>query len=322
VDPTAAALAQWTPVALTAGERGATIDWGDLRGLRFVEPFFHQTVERWAGNDPSPLVRTGFDTLRALDGQPSLDPAALIFHGSRCGSTLLSRLMGCVPGVLALSEPAPLNALLLADPAALAGESEVEALRLLVRALGRRRFGDERHYVLKLSSWNVTRIALFRHAFPDAALVWLMRSPDQVVSSLLADPPGWLALRHDPASARAALGIERPAPDAATFAVEALAAMLGAASGIGGKALFLDYADLPQAAWDRVAPFLGIDIRAGDIARMRDLARYGAKEAALRPFTMAAARPLAPAVRALIDQKVAPLHDALARRQRAASPGI
>jgi hypothetical protein len=317
-------LAQWTPVALTPGERGTTIDWGDLRGTRFSEPFFHQTVERWAGNDPSPLVRTGFDALRALDGEPSLDPAALIFHGSRCGSTLLSRLLGCVPGVLVLSEPAPLNALLLADPASLGGEPEAEALRLLVRALGRRRFGDERHYVLKLSSWNVTRLALFRRAFPGAALVWLMRTPEEVVASLLADPPGWFALRHDPASAYAALGIKSPAPDAASFAVEALAAMLEAASGIGGKALFLDYGDLPQAVWERVAPFLGIDIGAGDVARMRDLARYGAKEAVLRPFTAAreGTRPLAPAIRALIDQKVAPLQAALTRRQRAASSGI
>ena len=306
MEPSTTALAQWTPVALTVGERGATIDWGDLRGTRFAEPFFHQTVERWAGNDPSPLVRTGFGALRALDGEPSLDPAALIFHVSRCGSTLLSRLLGCIPGVLVISEPAPLNALLLADPGSLDGETEAQALRLLVRALGRRRFGDERHYVLKLSSWNVTRLALFRRAFPEAALVWLTRTPHEVVASVLADPPGWLALRHDPAAARATLGIEDPAPDAETFAVEALAAMLGAASGIAGKALFLDYADLPRAVWDRVAPFSGIDIGAADVARMRELARYRAKEAALRPFTAAAAgaRTLAPAILALIDQKV------------------
>jgi hypothetical protein len=319
MEPSSAELAQWTPVGFGIGERAATIDWGDLRGTRFAEPFFHQTVERWAGGNPRPLVRTGLDTLRALDGAPSLDPAALIFHVSRCGSTLLSRLLGCAPGVMVLSEPAPLNALLLADPAALDGEPPSEALRLLVRALGRRRFGDERHFVLKLSSWNITRLALFRRAFPQAALVWLGRKPHEVVASLIADPPGWLALRHDPAEAAAAFGIDHPAPDAATFCVQAVAAMLGAAAGIDGEALFLDYGDLPQAAWERVAPFLGIDIGASDLARMRDLARYQAKDAAPRPFTADAkgARSLAPAVRALVDDWAAPLHEVLARRSAA-----
>jgi hypothetical protein len=324
MDAASADLAHWTPVGLSVGAGAASIDWGDLRGVRFAEPLFDQTIERWAGDNPRPLVRTGLATLRALDGAPSLDPAAFIFHVSRCRSTLLSRLLGCAPGVLVVSEPAPLNALLLADPAALDGESATDALRLLVRALGRRRFGDERRYVLKLSSWNVTRMELFRRAFPDAAMVWVGRAPHEVVASLLADPPGWLTLRHDPAAARAAFGIDAPASDAASFCVQVVTALLGAADRIDDTALVLDYRDLPQAAWGSVASFLGIELGADDVARMRGLARYQAKEAAPRLFTADASgtRSLAPAVRAQVDGSAAPLHAALDRRRLAQVQGI
>jgi len=315
-------LGQWTPVAVSADAGAASIDWGDLRKVRFAEPFFHQTIERWAGDNPPPLVRTGLSALAPLDSAPSLDPAALIFHVSRCGSTLLSRLLGAVPGTLVVSEPAPLNALLLADPAALDGHPAVEALRLMVRALGRQRFGDERSYVLKLSSWNVTHQALFRRAFPEAAVVWLMRAPEDVVGSLIADPPGWLGLRHDPAAARAAFGIGEPASDIATFCVQIVTALLEAASGIDGSVLFLDYADLPEAAWERAAPFIGLGLRPDDVEHMRDLARFEAKEPALRPFAAppAGRPPLPQAVRALVDERAAPLYAALRGRRCRARP--
>jgi hypothetical protein len=307
---TPADLAGWTPVALDFAGAAASIDWGDLRGVRFAEPFFQQTVERWAGADPAPLVRTGLDALEALDAAPSLDPCALVFHTSRCGSTLLSRLLGTVPGVLVVAEPAPLNALLLAE------DVDVGTLRLLVRALGRRRFGDERHYVLKLSSWNVRRHAMLRRAFPAAAAIWLQRDPVAILSSLLASPPGWLGLRQSD-RAPAIFGIAEMDEGVAAFLVRALAAMLAAASDIADEALLLDYAELPEAVWSRVAPFLGIDLTPADVTRMRQEARYDAKALACRPFGGDdPARPaLAPDIGARLAASAAPLYRELERRR-------
>src|SRR6185312_2160384 len=108
-------LAPLVPVALSLDP--PAIDWGDLGGMRFSEPFFDQTIERWAGGTPPPrLLRTGFDALDALDAAPSLEPTALIFHLSRCGSTLLSRLLATLPATLVIAEPRPLNTLLMSDP--------------------------------------------------------------------------------------------------------------------------------------------------------------------------------------------------------------
>ena len=87
-------LARWTPIRFDFSGPNPSIDWADLSAERFVEPFFDQTVARWAtGPRAQPLVRTGLDVLLALDREPSLDPVGMIFHFSRCGSTLVR---GCL----------------------------------------------------------------------------------------------------------------------------------------------------------------------------------------------------------------------------------
>jgi hypothetical protein len=286
------ALAQWTPVALSVDAGGGVqVDWGDFRGFRFAEPFFGQTVERWAGGDPAPLVRTGADALEVLDEAPSLDPAGLIFHLSRCGSTLCARLLGALGGVAMLSEPGPVNDLLMAEIAgALDRARAARLLRLLVRALGRRRFGDERHLVLKLSSWNVHRIALFRDAFPDAPVVWLERDPEAVLRSLAADPPAWAAsLRRAPALAQAILGVPADSSDARNLARAVAQSLSTIAGEHTASVLRIDYRELPDAAWTKVAPFFGIPVPDDALPRLRDIARYDAKSLAPKLYVPARA---------------------------------
>jgi hypothetical protein len=317
-----ATLARFTPVALDLAVPGGTVDWGDLAGLRFAEPFFDQTVERWAGGDAPRLVRTDLAALAALDDAPSLDPSALIFHLSRCGSTLVSRLLARLPGALVVAEPRPVNTLLLADPAALEADQAARLLRLLVRALGRRRFGDERHYVLKLSSWNLARLDLFRRAFPGAKLIWVQRSPLDVMTSVLADLPSWTALRRAPIEAERlfALGAAELARlDDASFCALVLASLLAVAAATEDM-MIVDYRELPDAVWTRIAPAIGLAADADDIARLGEEARYYTKDPGRRPFSgdRADRPPLPEALRAFIAERMQPLYDALnARRGRA-----
>lgn len=147
------------PVSLNLGRGAPSIDWGDLRGISFSEPFFDQTIESWVGRADAQLCRTGLEALHDFDPAAVPEPAAFIFHLSRCGSTLASRLLATLPRLLVLSEPAPLNSLLMeetteADP--------VQFLRSLVGVLGRARNNGEGAYVLKLSAWNVRKFAFYR----------------------------------------------------------------------------------------------------------------------------------------------------------------
>jgi len=274
-------LARWTPIRLDFSGPAPAVYWADLSTERFAEPFFDQTVNRWAaGPTARPLVKTGLQTLTALDTEPSLEPAGMVFHHSRCGSTLVSRLLSTLPGVVVVAEPAPLNTLLGLGPAVVDEATLVQLVRLVVRALGRRRHGDEHRLVLKCSSWNIRRRGVLAAAFPATPWVWVQREPARVLASLLADPPGWLGLQAHPQRAARRFGLDPaavPAMPRAEFAARALGAMLEAAASDPHGRLCIDYADLPAAVWNRVAPHFGLETDSAAIELMTEAARFYSK---------------------------------------------
>ncbi|MGB8208674.1 MAG: hypothetical protein WCF69_13875 [Mycobacterium sp.] len=282
-------LARWTPIRFDLSGPAPTVDWADLSTERFVEPFFDQTVARWAsGPHAKPLVRTGLDAFLALDNEPSLDPSGLIFHLSRCGSTLVSRLLGTLPGVVVVSEPSPLNALLGLDRDRVDGATLVRLVRLLVRAMGRRRHGDERHLVLKCTSWNIRRREILAAAFPETPWVWVQRDPAHVVASLMTNPTGWLGLGIVPPQTARRFGLEPapvPAKGRVEFTARALGAMLWSAATDPGRRLCIDYDELPAAVWQRVAQHFAIEIDAAAIERMTEESRFYSKDAVPRVFS-------------------------------------
>jgi hypothetical protein len=312
-----AELARWTPVRLDFSGPAPAVDWADLSAERFVEPFFDQTVARWAsGPHPRPLVRTGLEALAALDGEPSLEPAGMIFHLSRCGSTLVSRLLGTLPGVVVLAEPTPLNALLGLNPDRVDEAALVRLVRLLVRALGRCRHGDERRLVLKCTSWNIRRRAVLRAAFPETPWIWVQREPVRVLASLLANPPGWLGLQAAPSRAARLFGLDPaavPAMARAEFAGRALGAMLEAAASDPALRLSIDHGDLPAAVWQRVAPHFGLEADAAAIDRMIEESGFYAKDSAPRVFAGDAPerRPVSDAMREAAQRFAEPGYRAL-----------
>lgn len=303
-------LARWTPVRLDFSGPAPAVYWADLSAERFVEPFFDQTVTRWAsGPTARPLVRTGLEALVALDGEPSLEPAGIIFHLSRCGSTLVSRLLGTLPGVVVLAEPGPLNSILGLDRVDEA--TLVKLVRLLVRALGRCRHGDERRLVLKCTSWNIRHREVLAAAFPDTPWVWVQRDPVRVLASLLANPPGWLGPQAEPRAAARRFGLDPaaiPAMTRAEFAARALGAMLEAAATDPARRLCVDHADLPDAVWQRVAPHFGLATDPAAIARMIDGSRFYSKDPAGRVFAgdLAERRPVTDEMREAVRRFTEP----------------
>jgi hypothetical protein len=313
-----AELARWTPVRIDFSGAAPAVDWADLSAERFVDPFFDQTISRWAsGPRDVQLVRTGLEELAALDNEPSLEPAGMIFHLSRCGSTLLSRLLGKVPGVVVLAEPAPLNGLLGLDPDRVDEAALVPVVRLLVRALGRRRHGDERTLVLKCSSWNIRRRAVLDAAFPETPWVWVQRDPARVLASLLAEPPGWLGLQAEPLHAARLFGLDQatvPGMDRAEFAARVLGAMLEAAASDSPGPLCIDHADLPAAAWERVIPHFGFEAVPAVIESMIKESRYYSKDPSPRVFAgdVPERRPVTRAIREAAERFAEPGYRALA----------
>ncbi|BBY23800.1 hypothetical protein [Mycobacterium stomatepiae] len=313
-------LAAWTPIRLDLASPAPAVWWADLSAERFTDPFFDQTVARWeSGQAARPLVRTGLDELEALDSTPSLEPAGMIFHVSRCGSTVVSRLLGTLPGVVVVAEPAPLNSLLGLDPAQVDPTFLVHAVRLLVRALGRRRHGDERQLALKCTSWNIVRREVLAAAFPETPWIWVQRDPVRVLASLLADPPGWLGTRAAIGNAAQLLGIDQalvPTMGRAEFASRALGAMLEAAANDPAGRLVLDYAELPDAVWTHAAAHFGLDTSPTAIERMAEESRFYSKDPTPRPFAKGTDGPVPDALRQAAERFAEPVYRELDRMLR------
>jgi hypothetical protein len=116
----------WLPISLLRGPRLPQAIWLQFSSTKLTEPFLQQTIARLMSERPSAERVTDLDeSLRVSDGLPEVRPAGLIFHISRCGSTLVTNMLKLVSGVTCVSE-APLVNLLLYGSAAHACACPVE----------------------------------------------------------------------------------------------------------------------------------------------------------------------------------------------------
>lgn len=126
--------------------------------------------------------------------EPVLPLGALVFHCSRCGSTLLSRLFQHAPGTRVFAEPEALPHYLHAHSAALLRGEGADELRTFIRAFGLAPRPGEKRLVLKLTSLSIAYLPVFRACFPAVPFIYLLRDPVEVVQSLSRHLPGFL---HD-----------------------------------------------------------------------------------------------------------------------------
>ena len=150
----------------------------DLGASSLRAPFFEQ--EAPGRRD---VLRLGLDELEALPG--ATDPAGLVLHCSRCGSTLLSRLLGGLRETVALSEPAVVDEVLRSG---LPPAERDRWLRAVVRALCRPTPAAPGRRFLKLDAWSVAERPTLRRLWPDVPWVFVYREPEAVVASHLRRP--------------------------------------------------------------------------------------------------------------------------------------
>lgn len=110
---------------------------------------------------------------------PPVQPALLIFHWSRCGSTLLSGSFMLHPKCKVLSE-SMLVSDLLADPYWQPQQEKV--LDLAIRLQGRFRHAEEK-LIIKCNAWDLQHWHIWLKAFPSAQVVCLIRQPEAILAS-------------------------------------------------------------------------------------------------------------------------------------------
>lgn len=150
-------------------------------------PFFSRWLQREI-DARRPQRLTTLDALLPFDGP---DPAALVLHESRCGSTLLSQSLAECGAVTAVSEALPVNQLLVLP--GLRDDDRATLLRGLIRAILDGLGDGARPGLVKFTSWNVLLLPVIRAAFPKTPWVFVYRDPLEVLASHARRPAQWLS---------------------------------------------------------------------------------------------------------------------------------
>lgn len=245
----------WLPVELLAINDAVMVQWLWFGDQPPAEPFYDQAVARaWR----SPLNRfadwvTPLAALEGLNDEPP--PDGLVFHMSRCGSTLVAQMLGAMPDAIVVSEPPILD---LAFRLAAQGIVPRETVRLVLAALLRSPDPARAHRFAKLDAWHTLALGQFRELFPDTPWAYLYREPLEVLASQVREPglhmvPGYIPFDLYGLTGTQDVAIEDiSAHVLAAICERALAAMAS------GKGLLVDYRQLPGAVGDLILPHFGI----------------------------------------------------------------
>lgn len=177
-------LSGWIPYKLLRNEEQAVCRWLHIGDTPFTEPFFADTISQCQVNNSRQFHVTG--NLELLPGWaatlPSIAPTAFIFHISRCGSTLLSQLLGINPANIVLSE-VPFLDDILRTPYRQENIDVSTMLPAAVQFYAQKRSGIEKHLFIKTDSWHVCFYQLLRQLYPDTPFILLYRNPQEVLRS-------------------------------------------------------------------------------------------------------------------------------------------
>ena len=278
----------WLPIRLALGDAGWRVDWCWFGAQRLTRPAFRDDVDVALRLPFNQGLRRDTDVQALLDWQarsPGLAPGVLLFHASRCGSTLLAQMLAGLERNAVLAEAPPLDHLLrahLRDPRAATWQPH--AVEALLSAYGQRRGGEVRQLVVKLDAWNVFDAPLLSALYPETPRLFLYRDPLEIVVSRLRQP----AL-HRVAGAFGPSVLDRLLPDAQGMsALEFNCRMIGEILRAGVElcrdhgGIAVNYCELPGAVWGRLASDLGVTPE--DVARLEAIAVFDAKQPGA-PFT-------------------------------------
>jgi hypothetical protein len=313
-------LAGWTPIGVAGSGLEQLVDWCFTAGVDFLDPFFDQTVDRCL-QEPFRLLFRRRTSMAALaqraEIMPGLRPSGLVFHTSRCGSTLVSQMLAHLPSVLVMAEPGPLGSLLAARSvdASVAEEQQRDWFRAMVAALGQPRRAEHRHFVIKFDAWAVLHLPFIRSAFPDVPAIFITRDPVEVLVSQLGHrgyhmipgslPPALLGLRPDQVTSLA------PEAYVATVLARLLESVLSVPA--GDRPALIDYRQLPGAVIDTIGPLFSIEIGTDERARLLDVASRDAKNPCVGWAGDTEAKRLRATdrLRAEVERLVQPLYESL-----------
>lgn len=277
-------LEGWVPknVRWIGAEPG--IEWCYIGDRGFSHPFFDQTV---TSLHQSPLnlflrPRTPVQTLRRrAEISPGLKPNGLIFHMSRCGSTLVSQMLAAVPETIVISEAPPIDSMIRARVHCpqLSDDELSEWIRLMVSALGQKRDPRSENLFIKFDAWHTASFDLIRRAFPDVPWIFVYRDPIEVLVSQMrnrgaATVPGMMDLGIPELDPGLSFGVSAEEWVARFLAV---ICNFAAEQEHDPNGIYINYQDLPDAVESKVLGHFNVNFNDGQMAAMNRARRLDSK---------------------------------------------
>lgn len=280
-------LHKWLPVSLVGKDAGLSCRWMYTGDVPYSYPFFDEAIPRFLSLPPNSQRKKILSSVSMLTEWAqyldALSPSAIIFHVSRCGSTLVSQALGLLDGAISISE-VPLFDEILRLPAA--GKLEdtqtvAKALQSAVSFYGARRFGNERHLFVKADSWHLLFYRQFRALYPAVPFVIVYRSPGEVLESNqrkkgIQGLPGMVEPALYSFTSEQKLSFHHP-DDYMKVVLQKFYEQIIDIADADQDVLLLNYGCGPQQMMNDLLQFVDISISPAEKARIADRCSYDAK---------------------------------------------
>lgn len=283
------------------------IDWRHQQSNPSNVPMFRDLVEKSVMCDSTKVTVDLFDTVEkakeydASFGTNKSDilqvvpPTGVVFHETRCGSTLFANLLAAFSpdqSRVYSESPPPLEAMAACNERACNPELHRRLVQDVFYMMGRTVRQQKPQYVFyKIQSIGVMNIDTFASAFPDVPWVYLFRDSVEVMQSHLAGRGGALLGGRNPVCARNYGSGRQPKTTLQVIRdsgrqvddlsrVEYCAAHLAALSlsatqeyDRSQRGRFVNYAQMPGVVWEDILPnYFDVSLPKKGIANMEKAA--------------------------------------------------
>jgi hypothetical protein len=181
------ALKDWMPYRISEEGENINCRWLYLGDEKITEPFFEDTIGKCRKlTENSRLIRCVSNVEVLPEWAKQIDtiaPTAFIFHISRCGSTLISQLLGLQPANIVLSEVPFFDELLRWGNKNNCMPATLPLLKAAIELVAAKRDDNNTHLFIKTDSWQVHFYNQLRELYPKTPFILLYRRPDEVIRS-------------------------------------------------------------------------------------------------------------------------------------------
>lgn len=178
-------LSNWTPYKLVEKDNDVYFEWIYLADLKYADPFFDETIAKCRSKEyNSKRFRFASTVDNVIDWSGGLDAIelkSLVFHVSRCGSTMLSQSLATSSENIMISEAPIIDEILRSDNFGL--DKKTALLKAVIIFLGQKRFPEQKNLIIKLDAWHIFNANYLRSIFPEIPFGLLYRKPIEVLKS-------------------------------------------------------------------------------------------------------------------------------------------